>query len=293
MRFTQAATRPTSSGVLPNNAGSGCTASTKRAIASPSARTSPSAKRSAGTVAEGFSASIAAPRCSAARRSTTRVGRVTPFSARNQRSRRGLGAQAASKSRWSAKGVGHGHAPRQADALAVTGGPPGRPSGRRRRAPTMVVSFSVEPIGADPRVDGLIARAFADRPRTLAPDRAAVRLRAGADPLPDLSLAVRRDGLLLGGAARLAGAAGRPAADADRTGGGGAGRAGHRRRGCADDGGVRAAGRAGRAGGGRGLLWPLGLHPPRQPAAGESREPSNATGCWRDPAVPRCRERAL
>lgn len=57
---------------------------------------------------------------------------------------------------------------------------------------------SVEPLGRDSTVDDLIARAFADRPWTLAPDRAAVRLREGADPLPDLSLAVRRGDLLLG-----------------------------------------------------------------------------------------------
>lgn len=53
-------------------------------------------------------------------------------------------------------------------------------------------------LGDEPRVDELIARAFADRPRALDPKRLASRLRAGARPLAALCLAARRDERLLG-----------------------------------------------------------------------------------------------
>ena len=60
------------------------------------------------------------------------------------------------------------------------------------------MTHDVSPLGEEPGLDALVARAFADRPQALEPERLAARLRADTRPLGDLCLGVRRDGRLLG-----------------------------------------------------------------------------------------------
>lgn len=57
--------------------------------------------------------------------------------------------------------------------------------------------FPIAPLADDPALPGLIARAFADNPRTLSPDRLAARLRGDARPLHTLWFAMREDGALV------------------------------------------------------------------------------------------------
>ena len=73
----------------------------------------------------------------------------------------------------------------------LSGGPPAvhpAPGAQRLRPPPPP---PVEPLGRDPALTALIARAFADKPEATAPDRLAVRLRAGAEPIEPLCLAIR------------------------------------------------------------------------------------------------------
>lgn len=57
--------------------------------------------------------------------------------------------------------------------------------------------FTLAPLTDDPALYGLIARAFADNPRALHPDRLAVRLRGDARPLHTLWFVVREDEALV------------------------------------------------------------------------------------------------
>ena len=60
--------------------------------------------------------------------------------------------------------------------------------------------LSVAPLGDEPALDELVARAFAAKPEATAPDRLAVRLRAGAQPIEPLCLTIRDGPILLASA---------------------------------------------------------------------------------------------
>ena len=62
----------------------------------------------------------------------------------------------------------------------------------------MTDQIAVTPLGEEPGLGALVTRAFAERRHALEPERSARLLRAGAEPIDDLCLAVRIDGRLVG-----------------------------------------------------------------------------------------------
>lgn len=62
--------------------------------------------------------------------------------------------------------------------------------------PPLPPDLMLQPLGDDPTVAELVARAFAENPAAGGPDRLATRLRAGATAIDRLSFAVRHEGAL-------------------------------------------------------------------------------------------------